>query len=322
MKKKNKLIAIAVAASLLIGFYSLSGDKEDVNKAPKGYSYSFSNHLVPDIQIKLMDKKVRPLLNAMMNDSSGQLASYAIGYKYLISSLKVNTPVINKRPFVEYVNSDKESIKLQPKGLYTGIQYTGNSNLDRKVYDEVTFGFLAKWIKSKNPIKISKTVFGDMVSEDISFPLAILYFQRQFLEQTELKEFSKKYGYMPIFADYSYLYGEHIAKGLPFKEDSLGTVKEKIGKNIIAISKYLDEQNKKGDIRVSEKAVFLLEFYLNEDMKMLKSLERDLRMITPPDNTDKEQIRIQRLEQEARRKQLEANEREKAQRKSRRMPMS
>jgi hypothetical protein len=322
MKKKSKLIAITVAASLVIGFYSLSGEEDDVNKAPEGYSYSFSNHLVPDIQIKLMDKSVRPLLNAMMNDGSGQLASYAIGYKYLISSLEVNTPVINNRPFIEYVNSDKESIKLQPKGLYTGVQYSGNSNLSRKVYDEVTFGFLAKWVKSKSPTKISKAVFGDVVSNDIAFPLAILYFQRQFLEQTEIKEFSEKYGYMPIFADYSYLYGEHIAKGVPFEANSLDTVKEKVGKNIIAISKYLDEQNKIGDSRVSEKAVFLLEFYLNEDMKMLKSLERDLRMITPPDNTDKEQIRIQRLEQEARKRQLEANEREKSERKSRRTPMS
>lgn len=323
MNKKGKMVAVSVALILGIATLTMSDEEEVViNEAPKGYSYSPYNHLVPDIQIKLMTKSTRPLMYSMMNDRKGELPSYAVGYEYLISSLNVRESVLNKRPFIQYVNSDKETIKMQPRGIYTGIQYSGKSNLDRQVFDEVAFGFLAKWTGTKLPDKIAESVFGDAVNKDIGFPLSILYFQRQFLEQSELKGFSSVSGYTPLFADYNYLYDKYISKGIPFEPDTLDGLRAKISNNIVSITKYLDEKNKKDDPRIDEKAVLLLEFYLNEDMKLIKTLERDVRMVTPPDNSEKEILRIKRLEAEARRKQVEANELEKAQRKSRRVSTS
>ncbi len=323
MKLKGKVIGVAIALALGISAFNMTGSEEVAErKTPEGYSYSPYDHLVPNIQIKMMKKGVRPLMYSMMNDKKGVLPEYAVGYSYLISSLKVKEDVLNKRPFIEYVNSDKESIKLQPKGIYTGIRYSGKSNLNRQVFDEVAFGFLSKWTGTKVPEKVTDAVFGDVVNKDIGLPLSILYFQRQFLEQTEIEGFTSLSGYQPLFADYNYLYTNHIVKGVPFEDDTLGKIKEKISKNIVVITRYLDEKNKAGDKRVNEKAIILLEFYLNEDMKMLKSLERDVRMVTPPDNKYKEIMRLKRLEEEARRKQIEANEREKANRKSRRLSTS
>lgn len=323
MKKKNKLKAAAVGAVITIGIYMVSGDDvAETPQAPEGYVYDLSNQLVPDIQIKLMTKKVRPLLNSMLNDNSRELAEFAIGYKFFVKDFYVRSDVLNKRAFIEYVTSDQESVRLQPQGIFTGIQYSGDSNMDRTAFDEAAFGFLAKWLGTKNPDEISDAVFGNAVNKDIAFPLAILYFQRQFFEQTELKGFGSASGYSPIFADYSYLYDEYISKGQPFESDVLEKVAEKVNTNIIAITKYLHEIDKLGQERVNEKAVLLLEFYLNEDIKMLKSLERDLKIISPPDNAEKEDARLQRLEQEVRMKQMAENERNLAERKSSRIPTS
>lgn len=320
MNIKGKVLLAVIAVAIGTAVLSKSGsDEELVVQAPTGFSYSPHNHLVPDIQVRLMTSKVRPLMYSMMNDRTGKLPEFARGYDYLISSLSVNEDVLNNRPFIEYVTSDKESVRLQPRGIHTGIQYSGRSNLDRRVFDEVAFGFLASWTGTKDPEKITEVVFGDKVNKDIGFPLSILYFQRQFLEQTGIKGFSSSSGYSPILADYNYLYNEFIAKGRSFEDDTLDSLRNKVSSNIIAITQYLREKSRDGDRRVNEKAVILLEFYLNEDMKMVKSLERDVRMITPPDNSDKESLRIKRLEEEARRRQMEANEREKAQRQNQRL---
>lgn len=320
MNIKFKVAAVSIALTLGASTLFFSGDDEDGSvKVPEGYLMTPYEHLVPDVQVKMMVKGTKPLMYSMMNDRKGVLPEYAIGFNYLLSSLSVREGVVNKRPIIEYRNSDGEFVKLQPKGIHVGLKYSGKSNLNRQVYDEVAFGFISKWVGTKTPEKIISATFGDLVNTDIGLPLSILYFQRQFIEQTELKGFSTEYGYQPLFADYNYLYDNHIATGKPFEEKALEKIKQKISSNIIAMTRYLDEVMKKGDDRLDEKAVFLLEFYLNEDMKMLKSLERDVRMITPPDNADKEELRIKRLEQELRRKQIEASEREKANRKSRRL---
>ena len=318
MLSKRTKIALLVAVGLTAGYSFFSESEPEEPTAPAGYSYSLSGHLVPDINIKMLKKGVNALNHAMHNDSTGALASYAVGYNYLISTVNVKSPVLNKRPYIQYLSSDKESIKLQPRGIAIGIQYNGESNFNRQVFDEVAFGFLTKWIGSSSTDRISTSVFGKLVHNDVSFPLAILYFQRQFLEQTVLKGFSKVSGYKPLFADYSYLYGEHIAKKIPFKEDTLNDINSTVQSNIVA-TKYLAQEKSKNNPKADEMALFLIEFYINEDLKLLKSLERDLRMITPPDNKIKELKRMKRFEDEMRRKQRIENDREKAQRKSRRV---
>lgn len=311
--KSKALIIITVIGAGIFGYNQITPEpvEEYTGYVTNKYGLEFK-----DMNIHLVNRKTEILYDTLNNDQSGTVIKFVNGLEKLVTSTRTSEQIISRKPVVQYKFGKSDGFTIEPKGLAVGLQYSGHSNLDRTAFDEVSFGFLSTWFKSSDPKIISNKVFGDVVSDSIGFPLAILYFQRQLLEQTALAEFKSKAKYQPIFADYSFLYGEYILEDKPFKKDALENINTKIASNITNITNFLYEQDKAKNPEVNNMAMFLLEFYISEDMKLFKTLERDLKMITPLDNSFKQEKRQQRMEAESRMRKLEDQEREKARRKS------
>ncbi len=316
-----KYKALIVVAVIGAGIFGYNHTKPEPVEEYTGFITNKFGHEFRDLNIRLVNRQTKSLYETLNNDQSGQYVKFINGIDRLIADTHTSEQIISKKQVIQYKYGKTDGFTIEPKVLSVGLQYAGHSNLDRTAFDEVSFGFLSKWFKSSDPKVISQKVFGDVVSDSIGFPLAILYFQRQILEQTILSDFQSKSNYQPIFADYSYLYGEYILKDKPFKKDVLANINAKIVNNISTISKYLYAQDKAKNPEVNNMAMFLLEFYISEDMKLFKTLERDLKMITPLDNSFKQKMRQKRMEAESRMRKLEEQEQEKARRKAPSMRM-